>query len=178
MRSLQRVGDALGMGEDLNSGESRLPFDLTLLHNGQVVADLIYDPMSTPLMQAASAVGARAVWAANNHVNSIPRIIDRGLVDDGRLARLVVKVPDRPGSLARLTELVARAGANVLEVGHQRAFADISVGDVEIVIHVETRGRDHVGEILKAIRDSGTPVEEAVRPTRAVGRPSRPDTTS
>lgn len=102
----------------------------------------------------------------NIDVNMISRIIDRGLVDDGRMARLRVTVRDRPGSLARLTELVARAGANVLEVAHQRAFADISVGDVEIVVHLETRGRDHVEEILAAIRATGTRVEEAVRPSR------------
>jgi threonine dehydratase len=100
----------------------------------------------------------------NIDVNMISRIIDRGLVDDGRLARLKVNVRDRPGSLARLTDQVARAGANVLEVAHQRAFADISVGEVEIIIHLETRGRDHVEEVLEALRKTGTEVEEVVRP--------------
>lgn len=103
----------------------------------------------------------------NIDVNMISRIIDRGLVDDGRLARLVITVPDRPGSLARLTRKVADAGANVLEVAHQRAFADISVGDVEIVMHLETRGRDHVEEIIGALKGEGTPVREAVLPSRA-----------
>ncbi|MFW5904859.1 MAG: ACT domain-containing protein, partial [bacterium] len=115
----------------------------------------------------------------NIDVNMISRIIDRGLVDDGRLARLVITVPDRPGSLAQLTRKVADAGANVLEVAHQRAFADISVGDVEIVMHLETRGRDHVEEIIEVLREEGTPVREAVLPSRAAagkrsggGRPS------
>ncbi|NIP59247.1 MAG: pyridoxal-phosphate dependent enzyme, partial [Gemmatimonadetes bacterium] len=67
----------------------------------------------------------------NIDVNQISRIIDRGLVSDGRLARLRVKVPDRPGSLAGLTRIVADLGANVMEIYHRRAFADISVGDVE-----------------------------------------------
>ncbi len=105
----------------------------------------------------------------NIDVNMVSRIIDRGLVDDGRLARLRVTVRDRPGSLARLTALVARAGANVLEVAHQRAFADISVGDVEIVIHLETRGREHVEEVIELIRSTGTRVEEVVRPSRLYG---------
>ena len=108
----------------------------------------------------------------NIDVNMVSRIIDRGLVDDGRLARLRVTVRDRPGSLAQLTELLARAGANVLEVAHQRAFADISVGDVEIVVHLETRGRDHVEEVLEMIRSTGTRVEEVVRPSRLVGAAS------
>jgi threonine dehydratase len=111
----------------------------------------------------------------NIDVNIISRIIDRGLVNDGRMTRLVVRVSDRPGSLARLTALVAEAGGNVLEVAHQRAFADISVGGVEIVVHLETRGRDHVADILERIRATGTPVEEVVRPVRAVGRPRATD---
>jgi len=102
----------------------------------------------------------------NIDVNMVSRIIDRGLVDDGRLARLRVTVRDRPGSLARLTELVARAGANVLEVAHQREFADISVGEVEIVMHLETRGRDHVEELLVQMRALGVQVEEMAVPSR------------
>jgi threonine dehydratase len=96
----------------------------------------------------------------NIDINIIARIIDRGLVADGRLARLMVKVRDRPGQLARLADLVAGAGANVLEIAHRRAFADISVGDVEIVMHLETRGRDHVQEITKLLEARGLQVEE------------------
>jgi threonine dehydratase len=109
----------------------------------------------------------------NIDLNILSRIIDRGMVDDGRMARLVVTVRDRPGSLARLTQLVAREGANVLEIAHQRAFADISVGDVEIVMHLETRGRDHVDRIIRVLREDGTRVQEEVLPSRAVGG-SRP----
>ncbi len=104
----------------------------------------------------------------NIDVNILSRIIDRGMVDDGRMARLVFTVRDRPGSLARLTQRVAAQGANVLEVAHQRAFADISVGDVEIVMHLETRGRDHVEEVIGSLRRDGTRVREAVLPSRAV----------
>jgi len=102
----------------------------------------------------------------NIDVNMISRIIDRGLVDDGRLARLKVTVRDRPGSLARLTALVAGAGANVLEVAHQREFADISMGDVEIVMHLETRGREHVEALLAKMRGTGVQVEEMAVPQR------------
>ena len=98
----------------------------------------------------------------NIDINRISRIIDRGLVQDGRVTRLMGKVPDRPGSLARLTKKVADLGANVLETYHRRAFADISVGDVEIVMQLETRGRDHVGEIIAALEDMGLAVEEDV----------------
>jgi threonine dehydratase len=89
----------------------------------------------------------------------IARIIERGLVGDGRMTHLIVKVRDRPGSLSGLTELAARMGANVLDVHHRRGFADISVGDVEIVLQLETRGRDHVAEIIRALEETGLEVE-------------------
>jgi len=107
-------------------------------------------------------VAVAILSGGNIDVNQISRIIDRGLVADGRLARLMVKVPDKPGSLAGLARIVAARGANVLEIYHQRAFADISVGDVEIVMHLETRGRHHVREIIEALEGEGLRVEEEV----------------
>ncbi|HEV2291936.1 MAG TPA: threonine ammonia-lyase [Gemmatimonadales bacterium] len=98
----------------------------------------------------------------NIDVNLLERIVDRGLVADGRLARLTVTVPDRPGHLAQLTALVAEAGANVLEVAHRRAFADISVRDVEIVLYVETRGREHQAALFDLLRRHGLQVTDAV----------------
>jgi threonine dehydratase len=95
----------------------------------------------------------------NIDVNMISRIIERGLVGDGRLAHLLVKVKDRPGSLSSLTQLVAGMGANVLDIHHRRGFADISVGDVEIVLRLETRGREHVSEIIEALEERGLQVE-------------------
>jgi threonine dehydratase len=98
----------------------------------------------------------------NIDVNMISRIIERGLVGDGRMAHLIVRVKDRPGSLSRLTELVARMGANVLDIHHRRGFADISVGDVEIELQLETRGREHVSEIIQALEERGLSVEMEV----------------
>lgn len=113
------------------------------------------------------AVGAKegervvlVISGGNIDVNMVSRIIDRGLVADGRLVRLLVKVPDRPGSLASLTRMVARLGANVLETSHRRGFADISVGDVEIVFTLETRGQRHVQAIVAALEAEGLVVEE------------------
>ncbi len=96
----------------------------------------------------------------NIDVNMLSRIIDRGLVDDGRLARLIVRVPDRPGSLRGLADIAAEHGANVLEVSHHREFADISVGDVEIALHLETRGREHLEEMVAAFAERGYRVRE------------------
>lgn len=118
------------------------------------------------LLRGAITVGpdepiVLVVSGGNIDVNMVSRIIDRGLVADGRLARLLVKVPDRPGSLAGLTRMVAELGANVLETSHRRGFADISVGDVEIVFTLETRGQTHAQAIVRALEErEGLVVEE------------------
>lgn len=118
------------------------------------------------LTRGAIRVGADepivlVVSGGNIDVNMVSRIIDRGLVADGRLTRLLVKVPDSPGSLARLTRMVAGLGANVLETSHRRGFADISVGDVEIVFTLETRGQAHAQAIVGTLEESeGLVVEE------------------
>jgi len=96
----------------------------------------------------------------NIDVNMIAQIIERGMVETGRLAHLRVRGKDRPGNLSRLTDLVADLGGNVQSVRHRRGFADISVGDVEIVIELETRGREHVQEIVAALEARGIWVEE------------------
>ena len=111
--------------------------------------------MAESIQLRESDVTAAIVSGGNIDLNLLERIIDRGLVSDGRLARLVVAVPDRPGQLSSLTEVVARAGANVLEVSHSRAFANISMRDVEIDLHLETRGRDHVAEIVAILEENG-----------------------
>lgn len=98
----------------------------------------------------------------NIDVSRISRIIDRGLVVDGRIARLKVTVRDRPRTLAGLTRIVGAAGGNVIEIAHLRAFADITVGDVAIVMNVETRGRAHVAEIIIKLEEAGHTVVETV----------------
>jgi threonine dehydratase len=122
--------------------------------------------LSGKVKLAPHETAVAVLCGGNIDVNILSRIIDRGLVNDGRMARLRVTVRDRPGSLARLTDLVARAGANILEVAHQREFADITVGEVEIVMHLETRGRDHVDELLMQLRALGIQVEEIAPPSR------------
>lgn len=107
-----------------------------------------------------SDVTAMVLSGGNIDVNLLERIVNRGLLIDGRLVQLAVTVPDRPGNLARLTAIVAEAGANVLDVRHQRAYADISVRDVEIVLQLETRGRDHVADIIRKLEACQMQVRE------------------
>jgi threonine dehydratase len=109
-----------------------------------------------------SARGRRVAMilsGGNIDVNVVSRIIERGLVKDGRLIRLVVKVPDRPGALARLITTIGDQGANVVEIFHNRAFAKSSLGDVLVELTLETRGRDHIDEILHGLKSKQWQVE-------------------
>lgn len=96
----------------------------------------------------------------NIDVSLLGRIVDRGRVTDGRLARFIVQVPDRPGNLASLTRIIAEEGANVLDVAHSRAFASISVRQVEIALHLETRSREHRTAIMQSLEGAGFLVSE------------------
>ncbi|HYO59768.1 threonine ammonia-lyase [Archangium sp.] len=91
----------------------------------------------------------------NIDVNLVSRIIERGLVKDGRLVRLVVRMPDRPGMLARLTAEIAQQGANVVEIYHNRAFSKAGLGDVAVEVTLETRGRGHIEELMGSLRQKG-----------------------
>ena len=97
----------------------------------------------------------------NIDVTMLARIIERGLAKDGRLVRLVVLLRDRPGALARLTAVVAEERANVVHIEHDRAFARWSaIGETEVVVTLETSGRDHVERILARLRAVGYRVDE------------------
>jgi threonine dehydratase len=87
-------------------------------------------------------------------------IIERGMVRAGRLARIRVSSRDVPGSLARITAIVAEAGANIDEVHHQRAFTLLAAQNVEIELVLQTRGREHIQAVIEALRAGGYQAEE------------------
>jgi len=103
------------------------------------------------------------VSGGNIDVNVLSRIIERGLVADGRLERIRVALPDRPGSLAQLCELVGQMGANVIQIHHERTFVDLAIGDAGVELVLETRGPKHVEEVLSALVDTGFKVEDSPR---------------
>lgn len=88
----------------------------------------------------------------NIDVNRLSRIIEKGLVEDGRLVRLRLQIPDVPGELARILNCIASCRANIMEVQHQRAFADAPVGRTAVELTLETRGREHMTEILGCLK--------------------------
>lgn len=83
------------------------------------------------------------------------RVLERGLVSDGRLYRFTVTISDRPGGLARFAGLLAETGASILEISHDRAFAPDDITTVNVHCTVETRDRQHVHEIRQRLRQEG-----------------------
>ncbi len=82
-------------------------------------------------------------------------ILERGMVKAGRLARIRVNARDAPGVLARITAVVAEAGANIDEVHHQRAFSTLSAQSVEVELVIQTRNREHVAAVVQRLVAAG-----------------------
>jgi threonine dehydratase len=103
---------------------------------------------------------ALVLSGGNIDVNLISRIIERGLVKDGRIVRLAVMLRDRPGALARLTALVAETRANVLHIHHDRAFSRARLGETEVELTLETSGREQIEAVKRHLAEAGYIVEE------------------
>ena len=99
------------------------------------------------------------VCGGNIDVTLLARIIERGLVKDGRLVRLRVHLPDYPGALHRLTGILADHRANIVETAYDRAYHGVNLGDTAIDITMETRGPEHISELLTALVAGGYPHE-------------------
>jgi threonine dehydratase len=95
------------------------------------------------------------VCGGNIDVTLLSRIIERGLVQDGRMIRLRIHLLDKPGALAELTRLIASHRANIVDTLHNRAYYGVNLGDTVIDITMETRGREQVEELLAALTAEG-----------------------
>jgi threonine dehydratase len=82
-------------------------------------------------------------------------LIERGMVRAGRLARIRVDLRDLPGALAHATKLIADAQANITEVHHQRAFTSLPVRNVEVDFVLQTRGPEHIQEVIDVLNAAG-----------------------
>jgi threonine dehydratase len=92
------------------------------------------------------------VSGGNIDMNLISRIIEKGLIKDGRLSRISVVISDRPGSLARLSQRVAELGANILQIGQTRGFGEMAIGETEVELILETTGAEHIERIHRALQ--------------------------
>jgi threonine dehydratase len=96
----------------------------------------------------------------------LARVLEHGMVAAGRYLQLRVRISDRPGGLATLLAEVAALAANVISVEHLRTTAGLSVGEVDVSLHLETRGPEHCEQVAAALAASGL----RVRPEGRVGR--------
>ncbi|QEO09569.1 threonine ammonia-lyase [Protaetiibacter larvae] len=122
------------------------------------------------VVEPAGAVGVAAVLTEQIDVDGptvillsggnidpmvMERVISRGLAASHRYLKVNIPLPDRPGQLARIAEIIAEANANVVEVLHTRHGYGLLISEVEIEIHMETRGAEHAELVLRRLRDAG-----------------------
>ena len=99
-----------------------------------------------------------ALCGGNIDLTILDRVIEVGLVADGRLTRFTVSISDRPGGLARLAATIASTGASIKEIVHDHAFSGPDVSAVRVICVVETTGHAHVRELHEALAKADMPV--------------------
>ncbi len=136
---------------------------LSILRLVELDKSVVEGAAATPLAACLSGrlpelAGKRVVLllcGGNIDPNVLSRVIERGLVADGRLSRFTAVISDRPGGLADLTAQIAAAGASIKQVVHDRAFASSDVSAVNVLCTVETRNRAHLEELLARLQERG-----------------------
>jgi threonine dehydratase len=91
------------------------------------------------------------VSGGNIDMNLISRIIEKGLIQDGRLSRFSIVISDQPGNLARLSRCVAELGANILQISQSRGFGQVAIGETEVELILETTGTEQIEQIRSAL---------------------------
>jgi threonine dehydratase len=151
---------------------ARLVNDLVLVDEGDIEqAIVMLLEVEKTLVEGAGAAGLAALLkyperfkgkkvglvlsGGNIDPLLLAAIIERGMVRAGRLARIRVSARDIPGTLAKITTTVAEAGANINEVHHQRAFTTLAAQNVEVELVIQTRGPQHIAEVLAQLQQAG-----------------------
>jgi threonine dehydratase len=91
-------------------------------------------------------------------------VLARELAREGRLTQLTIDLVDRPGRLAKVANLLGEAGANIVEVYHQRIFSDLPAKAALLELVIETRDRDHLNDTVKCLKAAGFAVEVRTNP--------------
>jgi len=123
------------------------------------------------VVEGAGAVGLAAVMAdrerwrgrkaglvltgGNIDPRLLASVLTRELAREGRLSRLTIDIPDRPGELSRVSAVLGQAGANIVEVYHQRVFTDLPARGTELNLVIETRDRSHLDAVLARLEAAG-----------------------
>ncbi|SEG19305.1 L-threonine ammonia-lyase [Bryocella elongata] len=133
---------------------------LTLLEREKTLAEGAGATALAALLQKRTSLPkgtktAVLVCGGNIDVTLLSRIIERGLVQDGRMIRLRIHLLDKPGALLELTEIIANHRVNIVDTLYNRAYYGVNLGDTTIDITMETRGREQVDELLAALTREG-----------------------
>jgi threonine dehydratase len=154
--------------------------DVVTVSDSEIAVALLYAlEREKVLLEGAGAASLAAVLAGaveydddetvvpllcggNIDMNTLTTVLMRGLVETGRYCKIRTVLKDRPGSLERLVELLAEHRANVYGVRHDRTSRNIAMNDAEIELDLETRGEDHVADLLDALDAAGYEVEVLV----------------
>jgi threonine dehydratase len=181
--SLPMGGDTLAEGIAVKApGELTTPIvrrlvdDILLVHEAQIehaVSQLM--TIEKTVVEGAGAAGLAAVCAhpdrfrgrtvglvlsgGNIDTRLLAGVLTRELAREGRLSRLAIDLVDRPGTLAKVANLLGEAGANIVEVSHQRVFTDLPAKGALLEVVIETRDRAHLDETVGRLRAAGLEVE-------------------
>jgi threonine dehydratase len=142
---------------------------LAILRLVELEKSVVEGAAATPLAACMSGrlkelAGKRVVLllcGGNIDPNVLSRVIERGLVADGRLGRFTAVISDRPGGLADLATQIAWTGASVKQIVHDRAFASSDVSAVNVLCTVETRNHQHLAELRALLKRRGVEIHDA-----------------
>ncbi|WP_256546401.1 threonine ammonia-lyase [Halobellus inordinatus] len=100
-----------------------------------------------------------ALCGGNIDTNQLTTVLVRGLVETGRYLKIRTVLRDRPGALQDLVEIIADQRANIYAIQHDRTSRDVAMNEADVEIDIETRGHDHIEELLVALRAAGYDVD-------------------
>jgi threonine dehydratase len=143
---------------------------LAILRLVELEKSVVEGAAATPLAACMSGklkelAGKRVVLllcGGNIDPNVLSRVIERGLVADGRLGRFTAVISDRPGGLADLAAQIASTGASIKQVVHDRAFASPDFSTVNVLCTVETRNHQHLAELRALLKSRGVKIHDAI----------------
>ena len=95
----------------------------------------------------------------NIDMNTLTTVLVRGMIEIGRYLRIRTVLPDRPGALDSLASVISGTGANIYAIRHDRTSRDVAMDNAEVALDLETRGPEHVAELLDALDDAGYDVD-------------------
>jgi L-threonine ammonia-lyase (EC 4.3.1.19) len=100
-----------------------------------------------------------ALCGGNIDMNVLTTVILRGMIQLGRYLKIRTVLPDQPGALEGLIEIIADKGANIYEIHHERASREVGMSDTSVELELETHGPDHAADLLATLRDAGYTVD-------------------